>query len=127
MIVLVDIENKDEIFNLLIEQEELLTSLLGKGVIFFRAWPVHIEKIKIILGIFPKGCDIEAFDDENIKIAVLLAASKEHEKQYHSSLISILRMLNDTSLREDFIECKTTEEVIELIKKEEEEIEASNL
>lgn len=126
LVDILDVENKNEIFNFLIKQEVLLTSLLGKGVLFFRAWPTNIKKLKIILGIFPTGCDIEAFDEENIKIAVLLAASKEDEEIYHNNLISILRMLNDTSLREDFIECKTAEEVIELIRKEEEEIESSN-
>jgi len=127
---LVDLMNaekheKENVKFFLKSQEKLISSALGKGVILFRVWPVEINNSQFTLEIFPEGCNVEVFDDETIKIAVLLAAPKNCEKIYHDNLVSLLRILNETSLRDDFLKCSESEEIINLIREEEEESEQS--
>lgn len=118
-------QEKENVKVFLKSQEKLISSALGKGVILFRVWPVEINNSQFTLEFFPDGCDIEVFDDETIKIAVLLAAPKNCEKIYHENLVSLLRLLNETSLRDDFLKCSEPDEIISLIKEEEEESEQS--
>jgi mannitol/fructose-specific phosphotransferase system IIA component (Ntr-type) len=127
LIDLVDIDHDQQqlIINFLNSNEKLTSSTLGKGVMLFKAWPVSIKSTCCSLVIFPNGCEIEAFDDQNITICGLIAAPQENEQQYHQLLISWLRMLNESSLRDDFIECSTPQDVITLIREEEKEIESA--
>ncbi|KQC12663.1 MAG: hypothetical protein APR63_02155 [Desulfuromonas sp. SDB] len=128
LIDLVDIDQdqQQQIVNFINSNEKLTSSTLGKGVMLFKAWPVQIQSTHCSLLIFPQGCEIEAFDDQIITICGLIAAPQEKEQQYHQLLISWLRMLNESSLRDDFIECDTPQEVINLIREEEKEIESTS-
>ncbi|MBN2363437.1 PTS sugar transporter subunit IIA [candidate division WOR-3 bacterium] len=118
-------ESKPALKDLLIKREELISSRLGKGVMIFRAWPVEADNAYFSLGIFPEGLDVETFDGEDIKIAGLLAAPKNREHDYHENLVSVLRLFNENSLRDDLLLCEDASKIIELIKEEETEFEKS--
>ncbi|MBN1620626.1 PTS sugar transporter subunit IIA [candidate division WOR-3 bacterium] len=118
-------DSKISLKDFLIKREELLSSKLGKGVVIFRAWPAPIENTFFSLGIFHAGLDIEPFDGEDIKIAGLLTAPKERETEYHEYLVSVLRLFNENSLRDDLLLSREPSKIIELINEEETEFEKS--
>ncbi|MBN1149728.1 PTS sugar transporter subunit IIA [candidate division WOR-3 bacterium] len=116
-------ETKNLWKDFLLKREELISSRLGKGVMIFRAWPVQTDRVYFSLGIFPQGLEIETFDGEKIKIAGLLAAPKENESEYHENLVSVLRLFNENSLRDDLILSQEPSKILQLIKDEESELE----
>jgi mannitol/fructose-specific phosphotransferase system IIA component (Ntr-type) len=119
MLKVSDERTHSQIINKLMERESLMATALGKGVALPRTVITNKQKTEIIIATSPKGIKVRSFDLLPVKIVFLYLISEKDN--YASILAQGLRLLNEDGLRTEFLNCKTGEELIEIIKKWEEE------
>jgi mannitol/fructose-specific phosphotransferase system IIA component (Ntr-type) len=101
------------------ERDKVMTTTPGKGMYLPRVIIKDKPKSEIIIAINPHGICFDDYAGLPAKIIVLFLFSANDD---HATIIArCLRMLNDDSLLADLLESKKPKEVINLIRKWEEE------
>ncbi len=109
-----------ELDQLLIDRENLGSTGIGQGIAIPHGKTDRVNELVAVLGISQKGVNFEALDGELVHILFLLVAPKETAGPHLKALAQISRLLRDVYFCELLRRCKTSEEVYELIRKEEE-------
>ncbi len=115
-----EIGDKKSIVKALIERESLGSTGIGQGIAIPHGKTDRVDELVAVLGISKKGVNFEALDGEAVYIFFLLVAPKETAGPHLKALAQISRLLRDSYFCELLKRCKTSEEVYELIRKEEE-------
>ena len=103
----------------IMEREVTMSTALGNGVALPRVILESITKTEIIIAIIPKGIKFECLDLLPIKIVILHLFSKHDD---HASILArTLRLMNDDNLKNEIINCRTGDDVLEVIREWEDE------
>ena len=65
------------------------------------------------------GIEYDSLDEENVKIFFMFLCPEENTQEYLTVLARISRWIKEDKFRENLLKAKTAEEVIEIIKAEE--------
>lgn len=114
-----DIGDKKAIVKALIDRENLGSTGIGQGIAIPHGKTDKVEELIAVLGISHKGVNFEALDGELVYIFFLLVAPKETAGPHLKALAQISRLLRDNYFCEQLRRCKTSEELFELIRREE--------
>lgn len=114
-----EIGDKKSIVRALMERESLGSTGIGQGIAIPHGKTDRVKELVAVLGISPKGVNFEALDGEPVHIFFLLVAPKESAGPHLKALAQISRLLRDSYFCELLKRCKTSEEVYELISREE--------
>ena len=114
-----DIGDKKSILRALIERESLGSTGIGQGIAIPHGKTERVGELVAVMGISHKGINFEALDGEPVYIFFLLVAPKETAGPHLKALAQISRLLRDAYFCELLKRCKTSEEVYNLIKHEE--------
>lgn len=114
-----DIGDKKSIVKSLIERENLGSTGIGQGIAIPHGKTDRVTELVATLGISRKGVNFESLDGELVYIFFLLVAPKESAGPHLKALAQISRLLRDSYFCELLRRCKTSDEVYELIKREE--------
>ena len=115
-----DIGDQKGIVKALIDRENLGSTGIGQGIAIPHGKTDRVSGLVAVLGISQKGVNFEALDGELVYILFLLVAPKETAGPHLKALAQISRLLRDSYFCELLRRCKTSEEVYELIRREEE-------
>ncbi|MGB3341949.1 MAG: PTS sugar transporter subunit IIA [bacterium] len=103
----------------IMERESIMSTALGKGVALPRIVLDNQRKTEVIMGIVQKGLKFKSFDLVPIKIIILHLFAKNDD---HTAILAhTLRLMNDDNLKNEIINCRNAENVIDVIKEWEEE------
>lgn len=106
-------ENWQDIYELLLQREDMMTTAVGNGIAF--PHPRNPEKNKacrpiVLIGISREGVDFFSMDGEPTRLFCLVYTDSE---VIHLKLLARLnRMLRDIDFVEELIKCSSSEEVI---------------
>jgi len=114
------LDDKKSIVKSLIERENLGSTGIGQGIAIPHGKTDLVKELVAVLGISQKGVNFEALDGEPVYIFFLLVAPKDTAGPHLKALAQISRLLRDTYFCELLKRCKTSDEVYELIQREEE-------
>jgi len=114
-----DIGDKKGIVKALVERENLGSTGIGQGIAIPHGKTDKVKDLIAALCISEKGVDFEALDGEPVYILFLLVAPKETAGPHLKALAQISRLLRDSFFCDLLKKCKTSDEVFELIKREE--------
>ncbi len=114
-----DIGDKKLILKALLERESLGSTGIGQGIAIPHGKTDKVKELISVLAISKKGVNFEALDGEPVYIFFLLVAPKDAAGPHLKALAQISRMLRDTYFCDLLRRCETTEQVYELIRKEE--------
>jgi len=114
-----DIGDKKSIVRALVERENLGSTGIGQGIAIPHGKTDRVKGLVAALGISNKGVNFESLDGELVYIFFLLVAPKETAGPHLKALAQISRLLRDTYFCELLRRCKSSEEVYELIRREE--------
>ena len=114
-----DIGDKKAIIRSLIERENLGSTGIGQGIAIPHGKTDRIGKLVAVLGISQKGVNFESLDGEPVYIFFLLVAPKENAGPHLKALAQISRLLRDAYFCELLKRCKSSDEVYDLIGREE--------
>ena len=114
-----DIGDKKLILKALLERESLGSTGIGQGIAIPHGKTDKVKELISVLAISKKGVNFEALDGEPVYIFFLLVAPKDAAGPHLKALAQISRMLRDTYFCDLLRRCETTEQVYDLIRKEE--------
>ena len=114
-----DIGDKKLILKALLERESLGSTGIGQGIAIPHGKTDKVNELVSVLAISKKGVNFEALDGEPVYIFFLLVAPKDAAGPHLKALAQISRMLRDTYFCDLLRRCESTEQVYELIRKEE--------
>lgn len=111
--------NNLQIVDEILERENIMSTAMGKGVFLPRVIVTDKSKSEVIIAVNPNGLSFEDHGTSTANIIMLFLFSKNND--YAAILAQSLRMLNDDSLRADFLESRNAGDVIKAIREWEEE------
>ncbi len=114
-----DIGDKKLILKALLERESLGSTGIGQGIAIPHGKTDKVKELISVLAISKKGVNFEALDGEPVYIFFLLVAPKDAAGPHLKALAQISRMLRDTYFCDLLRRCESTEQIYDLIRKEE--------
>lgn len=112
------ISDPDKVIKVLLEREELGSTGIGQGIAIPHAKTDQVNNVVIAYGASKKGIEFESLDGEPVYLVFLLLAPVESTGIHLKALAKISRMLKDKHFRQSLRDAKTSEEVIGIIKEE---------
>lgn len=111
---------KKEILKKLQEREMLGSTGIGKGVAIPHAKADKIKKLTAAFGISKSGIDFKSLDGERTFMFFLLIAPSQAPGPHLKALARISRLLDDKFVRDRLKSAKNPQEILKIIKEEEE-------
>ena len=116
------IKNEKEILEAVMEREKLGSTGIGQGIAVPHTKSDQIENLVAALGISKAGVDFDSLDGEPVNIIFLVLAPTKSVGLHLKALAKIARLLKDRVFRNALKDAKSPEEVIDLIKEDEQKI-----
>ena len=114
------IKDSKKIINVIMEREELGSTGIGQGIAIPHGKSESMKEIMAAFGISKKGIDFDALDGEPVYLIFLLLAPPDAAGAHLKALAKISRLLKDKFFRQALRETTNVEEVIKIIKEEDE-------
>lgn len=114
-----NIQDKEVIKKALIEREELGSTGIGKGIAIPHAKTDIASKLTVAFGISENKINFDSLDGEGVNIFFVFASPIKDSQVYLKVLARISRLIRNEAFRNKLLSCKTPEEVIDYIDKEE--------
>lgn len=109
---------QNEIYKALLEREELGSTGIGQGIAIPHGKSELVKEVVAALGISKKGIDFDALDGEPVYLFFLVVAPPNTSGLHLKVLAKISRLLRDKFFRQALREAKSPEEVLKVIKQE---------
>jgi PTS system nitrogen regulatory IIA component len=113
-------KDKQKLLDDLFSREELGSTGIGQGIGIPHAKSDSIGELVGSFGISKKGVGFDSLDGEQVYIFFLLLAPKDSAGPHLKALARISRLLKDKYVREELKQAKTAEDVLRLMKREDE-------
>jgi PTS system, fructose subfamily, IIA component len=113
------VENEELALEDLYTRENMGSTGIGKNVAVPHAKTEAVRELTVTLGISKNGIEYDAIDNENVNIFFMFLCPKNEAQEYLRVLARISRMIKEDKFRENLIKAKTKEEIIEIIRNEE--------
>jgi nitrogen PTS system EIIA component len=110
--------NLNELVSVLEEREKLGSTGIGDGIAIPHGKIKGLNKLIASFGRSKKGVDFESIDGKPTHIFFLLIAPENTAGIHLKALARISRLLKDKKFREDLLSAKTSEDIFEIIKEE---------
>ena len=111
-------KDKSKIIKALMDREELGSTGIGQGIAIPHAKSNRIKGIICAFGNSKKGIAFDALDGEPVYIIFLLLAEQDSSGVHLKALAKISRLLKDKFFRQGLRQSESSEEVVNIIKKE---------
>jgi len=113
--------NSDELTRVLLDRERLGSTGIGEGVGIPHGKLKSLEKLVLGFGLSRKGIDFESIDSRPTYIFFLLVTPENSTSLHLKLLARISKILKNDLFREHLLNAKSTDEIIDIIKQEDEE------
>ena len=109
-----------QMVQVLMEREALGSTGIGQGVAIPHGKTNAVAEQVAALGISRRGVDFEALDGEPVHIIFLLIAPTDAAGNHLKALAKISRLLKDKFFRQALRDSKSADEILKIIKEEDE-------
>lgn len=114
------ITNFEEMQRAVIEREQIMSTGVGKGIALPHAKTSAVNGLALAFATTAEPVDFDSVDHVPVRMLFLIV-SAEKEKTLHIKLLSrISRLMNRDAVREQLLSAQTSEEIISIIRLEEE-------
>jgi len=107
--------SEDDIFNAILEREELGTTAIGGGVAIPHARVEGLKRISLVVAISPNGVPFDSLDGKPVYVIFMLLAPEEATPNYLRVLASISRLLKNKDLISDLKEVQEASQIPDII------------
>lgn len=112
--------NPKQMVQVLMERESLGSTGIGQGVAIPHGKTNTVTEQVAALGICRRGLDFDALDGEPVHIVFLLIAPVDAAGNHLKALAKISRLLKDKFFRQSLRDAKSSEEILKIIREEDE-------
>ena len=113
------IKNEEQGINDIFAREEMGSTGIGKKIALPHAKTKAVDELMITFGISRNGIAYNSIDDENVNIFFMFLCPENKTQEYLKVLARISRWIKEDKFRENLLKAKTGEEIVEIIKMEE--------
>ncbi|RKX71541.1 hypothetical protein DRP43_02385 [candidate division TA06 bacterium] len=113
------IEDKNSLFNTLIERENIATTGLGRHVGLPHARTNAVSKLHLVFARSEKGVDFKSLDKKKVFLFFLFVGPDDKNEEYIKILAKLSRLIRIKEVRESLISAKNEDEVLDIIKNNE--------
>lgn len=111
--------DKEKVRNCVYEREKILSTGVGKGFAVPHGKTDAVTDIVLAFAITKEPLDYEALDNQPVRL-VMLMVGKDSLVSSHIKLLSrISRLMNNDEFRENLLNAKSKQEILEIFRKEE--------
>ena len=110
----------DAMVSILLEREALGSTGIGQGVAIPHGKSPAVKGQAAALGISKRGVDFDALDGEPVHIIFLLIAPPDAAGNHLKALAKVSRLLKDKFFRQALKDAKTPDDVLKIIREEDE-------
>lgn len=111
--------DKEKVRTCVYEREKILSTGVGKGFAVPHGKTDAVSDIVLAFAITKEPLDYEALDNQPVRL-VMLMVGKDSLVSSHIKLLSrISRLMNNDEFRENLLNAKSKEEILEIFRKEE--------
>lgn len=114
------LKNCDDILEALLEREELGSTGIGQGIAIPHGKCNSVKQVVAVMGVSKKGIDFDALDGEPVYLFFMLVAPMNSSGIHLKILAKISRVLKDKFFRQALREANGPQEMLKLIKEENE-------
>ncbi|MFH1715591.1 MAG: PTS sugar transporter subunit IIA [Elusimicrobiota bacterium] len=114
------IKEKNNVVNILMEREDLGSTGIGQGIAIPHGKSDLVDSIYAAFGVSKKGVNFDALDGEPVHLIFLFIAPPDSAGAHLKALAKISHLLKDKYFRQSLLEAKSSDEVIDIIKEEDE-------
>ena len=114
----VDSQDKNELLEALYERERKMTTGIEHGVAIPHAVSDVVKQLTAAFGTCSPGLDFQAIDGQPTYLIVLLVYPSRALQEHIRTLASIANLLNDEAIRMKLKACKSSTEVLQIIRQE---------
>ena len=112
--------NKDEVEHAIMAREQLMSTGIGNGIAIPHAKTDSVNNIIISIATIKNGINYKSIDKNKVFVVFMLLTPKNSSSENLKVLTSIAKIFRDNSnFLEKLINAKKSQEIIELISKEE--------
>jgi len=107
------------LFDNIMNRESLHSTAVGHGIAIPHARCDLSESILIAVGLFDKGVEFSAADGTPVNLIFVIVSPKNETASYLQLLSQLASLLNVEKVRNELISAKTSQEFLEIVKKNE--------
>jgi len=115
------VTDPDSIFQAVIEREKIMSTGIGDGIAIPHGKSDSVDQLVAALGTQRRGVDFEALDGEPAYVFFLLVSPTNVSGPHIKALARISRYLKDEEFKKRLISAHSAEEIISIIRMEEED------
>jgi len=98
------------------ERERIISTGIGLGVAVPHVRLKSVVSLTMALGICRTGIEYDAFDGQNVRIIIMIAAPEGAQREYLSILAKIALLLKSESIREKIVTAASPQDVYDILK-----------
>ncbi len=106
--------DRDEVRQEILEREKIMSTGVGKGIALPHAKTNSITDTIGAVAILSQPVDFNSIDDKPVSIVFLLLGMENNVGNHLRLLSKISRLMNNDSFRGNLLQCRTSNEVLEL-------------
>ncbi|KAL0263785.1 UNVERIFIED_CONTAM: hypothetical protein PYX00_011083 [Menopon gallinae] len=111
------VKDKNQLLKDVLLRESQTTTGIGKGIAIPHAKSDSVIKTSIVFAKSNQGIEYEAIDDKPVNLLFLLAVEKEGSNQHLALLSKLSKLLMNENFKQDLLNTKTPQEVLDVISK----------
>ena len=112
------IENKESLFNTLMEREKLGSTGIGENVAIPHGKSDELSQIVTVFGRSIGGIDFESLDQKPVHFVCMVIAPSNSTGQHLKALARISRLFKNQNLRQGILELENAEQINSLLLEE---------
>lgn len=116
----VDADELEAIRSAVFEREKIMSTGVGKGLAIPHGKAEGIKNNHAAFALLDKAVEYKAIDGEPVNMIFLLVGPKSNNSLHIKMLSRISRLMNNQSFRDKIKKCKSSKEIVEVFRKEEE-------
>ncbi len=120
------ITDRDKVLQAVLEREKIMSTGIGDGIAIPHGKSDAVVKLAAALGTQKRGVDFESLDGEPAYVFFLLVSPANVSGPHIKALARISRLLKNDEFKKKLIGAASAEEVLSIIKAEEEDHPASS-
>ncbi|MBI5787729.1 MAG: PTS sugar transporter subunit IIA [Candidatus Schekmanbacteria bacterium] len=114
-----NIADREELLNCLYEREKLETTGVGEGIALPHGRTDAVKDMHVVFARSKEGVEFQSLDDKPVYLLFLITAPRNESTKVLKMLAKLSRFLNNPSFRQELLDVKSTQDIINMFKEKE--------
>lgn len=118
--------SKEEMKKAIMAREAQGSTAIGEGIAIPHAKTAAVKTPSIAFGLSREGIDCNSLDQQKTHLFFMIAATEDADEAHLETLAELSQMLMDESFRQELLQAKSEEQVLQIVQRKEQELYGGN-